>query len=307
MALLTLDAARWSDSVVAREQSGELVLTLAAELVHGQLSSFSPPLPAPGADWRAWAAWANDGSVPPEDPGGPPAMRIEPEHNRIARFVKAQRGRDIVSEWQQQLAAAPDDSARYVFERLLLPFHRWTPPPLDSIATQLRLGDPFDYARGINGFDPAFAQVATQAEVVNRILSYVMDGDPLWPTIKPSWDTLPHDSTMAGAERGRGLAGEAPRPVFVYVNGLPALVRARWGDRVMWVSDSTWQVPKERYPASLIAINAVESAGPFLRVRWSHLRYPGLSESDIENESTVLIRTAGGWVIVALDFFYTSD
>lgn len=304
IALLGLDPRRWSDTVLAHA-AGQPLLGEAANLAEGRVGSETTALPPEGSGWHAWADWAGASDFGPNQDGGPQLIVIDSDAMRALNFSEHLTGRDIIAEWKRQLATAKDDSARYTFEILLLPFGAWAPPSLDSIATLIRFGNAINYARGINGFDTAFARrgrpadSALTADIVDRLVAYAADDRPLWPTIRPSWDTT---SAPPEADAVVSRPDSARRRVVLFAPVIPEAERARWQRQVTWLDAPETSEVNDSGKTTHLSITAVDVAGPFIQVRWAWRR-----GDDDGGGATILLRNGDGWMVVNRNFFAWSD
>ena len=282
VALMAADPARWADTIISlaeRERGDELLREPAARLRGIYSSSVgSMPMPRPDANWHQWLVWARGFDPPLERPGAPPNFDTwRGEREEGVRLFQIRTGRDFVTEWRADLAAAPNDTARYLFETLLAPWRGgWDPPATSVIEAQLRTGDALSYARAALAISEMFRRsggppdARTVAEIADTALAVVINGKPFWKALPLKWDperqhSWPiHDWSKAGA-----LAALPSRTIYAYVADLPPAVRKRWGSRVTWIDDSTWSLPPGQNATALIDIGPIQRAGPFLKVSWA--------------------------------------
>jgi hypothetical protein len=156
------------------------------------------------------------------------------------RFYGRRSGRDLLADIRQRYASAPNDSARLVFGTLLAAFGDI--PSVNEIATQLRSGSAAERQLAtavlptVFGARAPLADSATAITVIDRVLSDAVRA--------PGRDSL-----------------------YVLADSVPAALRARWSDRLRFISRAEWQGMSERKAARLLTVSRVERVGVFVRVR----------------------------------------
>jgi hypothetical protein len=327
VALMAANPARWADTIISlaeRERGDELLRDPAARLRGVYSSSVGAmPMPRPDANWHQWLVWAR-GIDPPNRPGAPPDFATwAGDREQGVRLFQLRTGRDFVTEWRADLAAAPNDTARYLFETLLAPWRGWDPPAVSVIEAQLRHGDALNYARAELAISEMFrrnggpADARTATAITDTLLAMIIDRKPLWPALPPEWDPRGEHTFSTGDWPSAGpRTGSVPQTLFAFVADLPPQARKRWNGRVTWVADSTSRIPAGQSPTTLIRIESLQQAGPFLKVQGSVDSYrpdavrtnepsfmdPRYTHKPLE---ALLLRTGGRWVIVpTIDAFW---
>ncbi len=311
-AAFSLDPRRWVDSVRA-----DSTFTLVRYRIDGVgatwIASTHPPMPAADADWLAWVAWMNGKPFTADSaartPDAPPALRYSDTHQRAVAMIELLTRRDLTSEWQGHLARATNGSERYVFETLLSHRDAWHPDP-DSVATWLQTDSKIDRARGQLGASTVMASAhglpdsATITELIDRMLAHTVDGEAPWPSIATGRGPTPVGNLLDNAtRRGAGLAAQTPQTIYVKTPVVTEAMRAKWGSRVTWITDSTWALTKERYPAAEITIRGMARVGAFASVGAdvfsARADDKGINAGQGGN-SYLLVLTKEGWKIVGV-------
>lgn len=314
--LVTLDPARWTDTAIARAAEGSSLLQRVAQLANGVGATWRAAaklaIPPPGADWRAWLAWANAPNAsyrpPPAGRTQANAMRFEGSHATAIRFYQARTGRDVVGELRRRYAAATEDSARLVFGTIVMGLGGT--PALEEMAAQFRSGSPALIALAQRSLGTVFgargppADSATASTVVDRLIASLVDGTEPWPSLaRPQQDTTVRLSAPP--------AGAAPpSAMYVLADSIPPALRERWRDRVRFIGLDEWQRLSVRDAATLLTVSSVERVGPFVRVTAQSAgrlaRGPDEAPQLFYSGRTYYLLGIGdGWVVVATEMWIT--
>lgn len=305
IARLVMEPARWDDEVLTRAREGSAMMEPAVLLVRGVGATWEAaskaPLPPPDADWRGWLEWMN-GMDPAyrarhPDPPKTTAVRFDRSHERALRFYSERTGRDVVSELQRKLEQAPGDTARLVYDAILLGLGA-RQPDAEAVAERLINGSEAERARAtremlrlVESAVPADSALAV--ELMDRLLATVIEGAEPWPYLHPP----------AEQERAWGLrrlTGEHDS-IFLRADSLPAALRTRWKDRVVLVSEG------ERRGSDRVGIHfqfrEVRQVGPFVQLGIDYSEYYQREESPhpagfAGGITVYLIRTVAGWRVV---------
>jgi hypothetical protein len=306
--LATTDPARWADTVLARAAAGSKVLQRVADLVNGVGATWPAaarlPLPGPDADWRAWLAWSSATSLEyklvlsPTLGGKRDQLRFEDSHATAIGFYQARTGRDVIGEIRRNLAAATDDSARLVYGTFLTGLG--DAPDVGQIAARFRSGSAEQIALAerqvyaLFGRGAPLADSTTTMAILDRLIAAAVDTVAPWPAL-----------TMLGRSVARPTVA-----TYVLVDSIPAVLRARWRDRVRFLTSAEWQRMPEREAATLLILSSVERIGPFVRVRTEVSERlarrpnetPWLAHGGI---GYYLLASGDGWVVAAQDMWTT--
>lgn len=307
IARLVMKPARWDDAVQARARAGSALMEPAVLLIRGVGATWRAaskmPLPPPEADWRAWLEWMN-GMDPAyrarhPDPPETTAVRFGEGHATALRFHAARTGRDLVTELQRKMAEAPGDTARLVYDAILLGIGV-SQPDAEAVAERLVGGSEAERARAVREMHRLFeaavpADSAVAAALMDRLLAAVIEGAEPWSYLVPPTDR----------ERASGIRRltESHDSVFVLADSLPVALRERWEDRVRLVSGGE----RDRRSAPVIGIqfrpSAVEQVGPFARLGIDYTEYYRREGSPHPagysgGVTVYLVRTEEGWRVV---------
>jgi hypothetical protein len=267
IAHLTLDPARWADTVLAQAAIGRAGLDAAVRLVRGASETAPEGLrvrvPPPGADWRAWRDWSRwraPGSSLTDAEAQPGWGRDAP---RIRVFGTVS-DRDIVSELRTALRQAATDSARWTYELVLMGWGEYVP---DTATVQAHLASTSRvlYGLGRQEFSqlleraPA-ADSATAAELLDRALGVMAGTTTPWPRLRGP------DVPERAWQAIRPLARPGV-PLFIADDSLPASVRAAWRARATVLPAAEWRRRFDRQAGLLLMTYRVARAGPFASVR----------------------------------------
>ncbi|HTR77687.1 MAG TPA: hypothetical protein VMH39_06240 [Gemmatimonadaceae bacterium] len=280
----------WGDTLAARVKSGDRFLKL-----------FQVPfIPQPTADWTAWI-WALNGCAG----SGCAPWTFERwdgglRNREQIQFAEAWTGRDVVAELRRKAALETNDSARVVYEDVLLGFGA-DGPSSDVVAR--RIGSSIGTERWA-GRQEAHALLMVRevpadsiagSALVDRLLSVLIDGAPAW--------TDAGQFPMPDSALHRVSIGQAIK--IVTPSLLPA-ARARWATRATVAPASTSASPLDSLPHVEIRIAQPWQAGPFARVV-AHVvgvepmaggRTRTHAMTDVEVE---LIDTADGWRVLTVN------
>lgn len=319
VALVTLDPARWADTVLARVRAGASFLEPAAMLVRGVGATWraasQAPVPAPNAPWQSWAEWMN-GVDPryaavrpgPRVPSTPP-VRFEESHATAIRFYQARTGRDVVGELRRRYEGALSDSARLVFGAMLQGLGELR-LSADEAASYFRSGKAAEVALAQQALRGLFfdsqtraADSATAVALLDRLVALVVEGVPAWRAL---------DGSPAGWARAGPELHSTPRrrTVFLLGDSLPPALREKWKDKVGIVTAKAWRRQPSTEAGVLFTVSSVRQVGPFALVTVSASerlaraagQAPQLYAAMI---SYYLMERNGEWVVVARDEWVT--
>jgi len=303
--------------VLSRVAAGRGILTPVGQLMNGVGAMWPAAaklsLPGPDADWRAWLAWTS--ATSPEyqriassmSRGTQTELRFEESHVTAIRFYQQRTGRDVVGELRRNLAAATDDSARLVYGAILTGLG--DVPTVEQVAARFRSGSAAQIALATRQLYGLFRQrapladSATTVAILDRLIAATIDAVAPWPNLTPP--------PNLGPLPPRPPRVASPRPaIYVLADSVPAVLQARWRDRVRFISGAEWQRLPEREAATLLTLSSVERIGPFVRVRTSAVgrmaRQPNETPRLYASGSGYyLIATADGWAIIMQEMWVT--
>ncbi|HEV2733983.1 MAG TPA: hypothetical protein VGV85_04055 [Longimicrobiaceae bacterium] len=309
---VSLEPARWADTVMHRRAAASVFLEPADQLVRGVGATWpaasQAPLPGAGADWRAWAEWMN-GRNPAYGPaaagpsGGP--VRFEASHATALRFREAVTGRDVGRELRRQVETAATDSARLVFGSILLGLGEYGSGP-EGVAERFRSGSAAERALAARELPLLFRSAqpvdsATASVLLDRLLGIVIAGEQPWPVLP---------GVVRRGSYGIGHYAKGQQPVLVLEDRLPAGVRERWRTRVQVVSAEELRSRPDRLPAIIFSASGVVRAGPFVRlgIDYSTRAARGEDQSPAGyagGTMVYLLEAEDGWLIVAEEAWVT--
>jgi hypothetical protein len=276
-------------------------------------ASSHPAMPPLGANWRAWSEWLDGAPLSADSgsraPGTPPRLRFETSHLLAARMQELLTGRNLTEEWRQQEAAATTPVEHLVFESLLATRDAWHPDP-DSVIAWLEEGSKMSRARGVAGANIQMRKATPSTDstlitaMINRLLAHTLDGEVPWPTLTSTGGPQPIGSLLDNATRpDQGLAAQGAQTIYVQTSVVTAELRARWGSRVMFVTDMKWALSKDRYPASVVTIRGLYQNGRFVSVGADVFSARNGSQGIDAGEGGngyLLVLTKDGWKIVSV-------
>ena len=200
VALVTLEPARWADTVLARGAAGSTFLEPAVMLVRGVGATWpaasKAAMASPNASWQAWADWMNgpnatyaaaraaaNASLGLPAPRPEPRVRFEESHATAIRFFQAAIGRNVIAELRRGLETADSDSARLVFGTMLQGLGELRLSADDLIA-HFKSGEPGRVALAQRSLTEMFwrdrratpADSATTMTILDRLVSLVLEG-----------------------------------------------------------------------------------------------------------------------------------
>ena len=309
LALVTrfvLEPAEWDDEILARAEAGSVLVRPAVLLLQGVGATWpaasKAPLPPPGADWRDWLEWMN-GMDPdfrarfPNPPEGT-RVRFEESHANAIRLFAARTGRDVAAELQRKLREASGDSARLVYDAILLGLGERQPEPV-AVAERILSGSSADRDRArremlrlFRAAEPADTPLAV--ELLDRLLATVVEDAAPWDALDAS-----------GAHRGPGLRRltVGHDSVFLLADSLPRTLRDRWRDRVRIVSAGDFRDRADPVPGIHLRVSDVARIGPFVSLGIDYTVYvvrgDARTPSGYAGGITVyLVQTPDGWIRV---------
>ena len=321
LALLSMDPARWADTVLRLAGPEHPLLRRAVPLVQGVgatwPASSHAPLPPPTNDWHVWLEW-RDGRDPQyarakSDVSLPAALRadtvarvrFEESHATAVRFFQARTGRDVVAEWRRAYDETRSDSGRLVFGSMLqgVGALRNTQPEIVAGFTSADAAR-VTFARQALLESAAWAPMDTVAAepLLQRLLAGIVDGGPIWPN---------GAADLPAARRGGPTVLHASRgPIYFNPDGLPSSIRLAWTSRVQFMTPAAWNARDVREAGVFYTISPLRAWGRFARVQLtateSNARAP--DQAPLVNASGItyyLMSLNGGWVIVATDEWVT--
>lgn len=322
VALVSMDPARWADTVLRLAGPEHPLLRGAVALVRGVGATWPAashaPLPSPTNDWHAWLEWmdgrdpryvriSSQSALPAALRGDTvPGVRFEESHATAVRFVQARTGRDVVAEWRRAYEGATrSDSGRLVFGSML-----------EGVgALHLTASD---VAEGFTSGGPARVTLARSAlmegarwspmdsaaadPLVQRLLAVVVDSAAPWPSGTADLATPRRGSpTILHARRGQ---------IFLDPDGISSVIRAAWGARVQFMTRKEWGARDVREAGVFYTINPLRAWGRFVRVALTaserNARTPDQAPSvNASGITYYLMSREGGWVIVAMEGWVT--
>ena len=326
VALVTLEPARWADTVLARATAGSRFLQPAVMLVRGVGATWpaasQAAIPSPNASWQAWADWMNApnasyaaASAAARASLGLPAprpearVRFEKSHATAIRFFQARTGRDVIAELRRGLETADSDSARLVFGTMLQGLGELR-LSADELVAHFRSGEPGRVALARRSLTEMFwrdrratpADSATAFKLLDRLASLVLDGGPPWRSL---------DGRPAPGRQGPELhATPGQKSVFLLADSLPAALREKWKDRVSVVTSAQWRDRPLTDAGVLYTLSGVRQVGPFVVVGVSSQERMARRQGEAPQlfaagTTYYLIELNGEWVVVSADAWVT--
>lgn len=251
--------------------------------------AYDPAVPAPGASFRDWRRWlagpppallrtdlpvpatsalrAMQGPRPQRETFRPPprvGIGVGAAQFDSMTSERGRTGRDFSAEFAEQFRRAREDSARLVFGVLAMTVDR-TVFPVDTLHGWLFTKDTVLQALAAWGAgallfergspEPQPVVQATADSIVDRLLRYLVDGQPVWPSF---WDSEP-------TEMGFVDRTATPRTTPPRIHGVPASLVEAYRDRVVLADDQGLGRPAERRGAT-IWIDPIEHLGPLVRI-----------------------------------------
>ena len=324
VALVSMEPARWSDTVLALAGPRRPLLTPAVHLVRGVGATWPAALkaamPSPDSDFRVWLEWM-DGRDPAyaaasaasaartgRTLGSPaPQPRFDESHATAIRFFTARTGRDIVAELQRGYATAASDSARLVFGTML---RRLGELKLTSaeIADAFASGDATRATLARATLVSEFRAAATPlpadsaSPFIDRMIGVTLEpGAAFWRSVEPG---------RTAQSGGRPSLHVSSARIYLNGTGLPDAVRAKWGARFAVILPAEWSRRDVREGAVFYSFTPVLRWGRFVRVE------VGVSErvdraADAAPQQYAswnayyLMELDGEWVVVAREGWIT--
>lgn len=293
------DPARWYARVAARADSGSLSAREALRLAHGIAAAPGMPqvrLPAEGADWRAWLEWL----------GG----TVESRRTRgdALRMYAARTGRDPLLELERRRAGEGSDSARAVFSAILHGMGRLPDPTSHELARLLTEGAEAAQATAREQLTGLLRRNGAPApdSLAVALLGPMLDSVSRGSRAGAPWPASPRYG--GGSERsvtlGGDFGGARDVPVFVLDQELPAAVRGALPPGYRLISRAEWDARPRREGGVLVTVPPVRQWEDFVEVgfSWTVLRPRAPDEAPsgyVGGRSFVLLRRAGGWVVVS--------
>lgn len=305
IARMVMDPRRWSEEVVSRAAAGSAFLQPAALLARGVGATWQAasrrPLPPAGAHWRDWLEWQN-GHAPEyhelyrEESRRGTTPRFDGRHATAIRFFEARTGRDVVGELRERLAAAESDSARLVFDVMLVGLDDRT-LSAEELTHLLLNGTPLEQQRARWGLhslfeDAAPAEPVLATELTDRLLRVVLEGEEPWPLLDPTLDRI------LRIER-------APQaPVLLLADSLPPGLAERWADRVRVVGQREFRDFADAAPGYHVQTGSAMQVGPFVRLYLEYMQFlpraAGEAPKGHAGGVTVyLLHSPDGWLVVS--------
>ena len=326
VALLTLEPARWADTVLARAAAGSQFLEPAVMLVRGVGATWraasQAAIPSPNASWQAWADWMNapnasyaaaraaaNASLGLQPPTPEPRVRFEQSHATAIRFFQARTGRNVIAELRRGLETADSDSARLVFGTMLQGLGELRLSADDMVA-HFRSGEPGRVALARQSLIEMFwrdrratpADSATALPILDRLASLVLEGGPPWRSI---------DGRPAPGRQGPELhAAPGPKSIFLLADSLPAALREKWKDRVSVVTAAEWRERPLTDAGVLYTLTGVRRVGPFVVVGVTTQERMARRQGEAPQLFAAgtmyyLMELNGEWVVVSVDSWVT--
>jgi hypothetical protein len=324
--LVTLEPARWADTVLARAAAGSRFLEPAVMLVRGVGATWpaasQATIPSPNATWQAWADWMNapnasyaaaraaaNASLGLPAPRPEPRVRFEGSHATAIRFFQARTGRNVIAELRRGLETADSDSAHLVFGTMLQGLGELR-LSADELVAHFKSGEPGRVALAQRSLTEMFwrdrraspADSATALTILDRLASLVLEGGAPWRSI---------DGRPAPGRQGPELhATPGQKSIFLLADSLPAALREKWKDRVSVVTSAEWRDRPLTDAGVLYTLSGVRHVGPFVVVGVTSqermARRPGEAPQLFAAGTTYyLMQLNGEWVIVSTDMWVT--
>jgi hypothetical protein len=326
VALVTLEPARWADTVLTRAATGSRFLEPAVNLVRGVGATWpaasQAAIPSPNATWQIWADWmsapnatyaaaraAANASLGLPAPRPEPRVRFEGSHAVAVRFFQARTGRDVIAELRRSLETANSDSARLVFGTMLQGLGELR-LSADELVAHFRSGDPGRVAVARRSLTEMFwrdrratpADSATAFVILDRLASLVLEGGAPWRSL---------DGRPAPGRQGPELhATPGQKSIFLLADSLPAALRERWKDRVSVVTSAEWRDRPLTDAGVLYSLSGVRQVGRFVvvgvRSDERMARRQGEAPHLFAAGTTYyLMELNGEWVVVSSDSWVT--
>jgi TolA-binding protein len=301
LALVATDPRKWGDTLTARATAGDRYLR------HFGM----PSIPSPTADWTAWIDMVNNCTGP-----GCRAWTFEGWHGEVPAverilFAEAWTGRDVLGELGQKAALATNDSARLVYEGVVLGLGG-DGPSSTVIINRLQSSDPAqrwlgrNEARLLLSNGPSAPDSVTRDLLLDRLFGVLIGGAPAWPSM--GLDTEVVRKALRQVWNGTDTIAIMRTPP------VSATLRARWAKQVVLAEPPTQTA---RSPSGVGSQGAPEArtelqflgpfrSGPFARVSVTAvLRQPlafGRSSPRTALNITVyLVETQEGWRVIGID------
>jgi len=322
VARFVLDPHTWTDTLVAHAHESESLFSSPLMLARGVGATWPAashrPLPPAGADWRAWTDWMNgkDSAMARRHPT-PEALRatldsplrFEDTHATALRFTAARTGRDIVGELRRQRARSRSDSARLVYEYMLINLDELQ-PTVESVAALLRSSSPAKHTLGVQEVVKLFtgkterADSATTDSLQDVLIATALEHHgKRWRSLQPEPGTSP---------------GAAPPPMreapnertFLLADSISAGLRAKWTSHVPVITRAEWDRRSDREGGTLFTLTSVSRLGPFARLGVDSFgripRQPNQAPWLYFAQTTYyLMQFQGEWVLVTMERWIT--
>jgi hypothetical protein len=201
--------------------------------------------------------------LPPNIQRGESIFRFDASHARAIRFTEARTGRDIVAELRRELAESTADSARAVYEYMLIGLDALHPTPA-SVAAHFRSGSAVWLVVATRELEllfagsPARAESVTALQLQDRLIAMTVGGGKPWRWIAP----LPNGQEPRSMP-GREVANET---TLLLADSLPPTLRTKWSGRVPMITGEEWKKRSERTGGTLFTLSSVSRVGPFARL-----------------------------------------
>ena len=297
IARMTMEPARWSDTVIAAA-SREPALRSAALLARGVgatwPSSPKDPIPLPDAPWQAWLRWlANQ------------PTRFDRSHLVAIAFTERRTGVRYAPAFRQAWRAATNDTARLVYGTMLL-----------GLGERLRNADELVVAslsaspqtraeakkeiRVMFGDGGVPADSATATEVGGRLIRILVGTEKRWAytdsaSLRPGWGDVK-------------AVEPASVPKYLVASSLPANATASARGSAFRVMPPGWRLAPGQ-SGQTIHIGEVRRVGPFVRIDASVStligRSSGRSSGNSYGWTLTLVQRGTEWIIVDMDAWIT--
>jgi hypothetical protein len=264
VALFAADPASWADTVLALgDRSPFLAPAVLLARGVGSSGSASLQLPMPGleAGWRDWSRWMV-ARRPRYSQSQDPVAWFQDSHRVAIRMTELHTGRDIVAELREQAAEAAGDTAVLVYSTLLSGLGAMMSDPdtvahyLTSDSPELRVVARRQLRRLLAEAEPAAPALA--AEVVNRLLAVLLEGEDPWPELHPG-EARAWDLSVQGGHR------QEEARLLLRDRDLPPGVRESWEGRVEILGAG--EALPLREASTLVTVGPVLQVGPFVSLQ----------------------------------------
>jgi len=322
VARFVLDPRAWTDTLVSHAHESASIFASPLMLARGVGATWPAatqrPIPPPGADWHAWTDWMNgrDTAWARKHPA-PPALaarlesplRFDDSHATVIRFMERRTGRDIIGELRHQLATSTSDSARLVYEYMLINLGALQ-PTTESVAALLRSSSPARRSLGVQEVQRLFggkterADASTTDSLQDVLIATALEHHgKRWRSLQPEPDAPPRPAPPPMREAPNELT-------FLLADSISPGLRAKWAPHVPVITQAEWNKRSDREGGTLFTLTSVSRVGPFARLGVDSFgripRQPNQAPWLYYAHTTYyLMQLDGEWVVVTMDGWIT--